>query len=398
MVYAEYVYGRSIFYREAPFVRNDLFITVFCIFFYQAISYTVVMVNRKMKGDSIMENSKFVTEWVLETVKEKYADDIALVVSHSTLRIDENEEVISYFVPITERGHTFARTFILNGEGFDIWGIEWGRLEKFAALEEYNITCLADGEVLYARTPADTLRFEQLKKIQAEHLADEAFMRKRALEAYAQAKSIYYETLFAKGSDVKLGAGYTLDYLARAIAFTNCSYFKKSQTDQLNELNDMKKIPDGFLKMYRDIILEPSNGKQKKMCFELIMMVQEFLEKNKNISDAGAHTKPLEYNFQDMADWYAELSYTWLRIRHYSESGNIVKTYMWGIMLQEELNRICTDFGFDKMELMDGFNADNLSAFAARADRLEEQIRKIIQRGGGVIREYKNVKELISEV
>ena len=74
-----------------------------------------------------MENSKFVTEWVIETVKEKYADDIALVVSHSTLRIDENEEVISYFVPITERGRTFARTFILDGEGFDIWGIEWER-------------------------------------------------------------------------------------------------------------------------------------------------------------------------------------------------------------------------------------------------------------------------------
>lgn len=145
-----------------------------------------------------MENSKFVTEWVIETVKEKYADDIALVVSHSTLRIDENEEVISYFVPITERGRTFARTFILDGEGFDIWGIEWERLEKFAALEEYNITCLADGEVLYARMPADKQRFEELKKIQAEHLADEAFMRKCALEAYAQAKSIYYETLFAK--------------------------------------------------------------------------------------------------------------------------------------------------------------------------------------------------------
>ena len=106
-------------------------------------------------------------------------------------------------MPITERGRTFARTFILDGEGFDIWGIEWERLEKFAALEEYNITCLADGEVLYARMPADKQRFEELKKIQAEHLADEAFMRKCALEAYAQAKSIYYETLFAKGSDVK---------------------------------------------------------------------------------------------------------------------------------------------------------------------------------------------------
>ena len=50
------------------------------------------------------------------------------------------------------------------------------------------------------------------------------------------------------------------------------------------------------------------------------------------------------------------------------------------------------------MELMDGFDADDLSAFAARADRLEEQIRKIIRTGGGVIREYKSVEEFISEV
>ena len=71
---------------------------------------------------------------------------------------------------------------------------------------------------------------------------------------------------------------------------------------------------------------------------------------------------------------------------------------MWGIMLQEELNRVCTDFGLEKMELMDGFDADDLSAFAARADRLEEQIRKIIRTGGGVIREYKSVEEFISEV
>ena len=64
-----------------------------------------------------MKNSEFVTNWIIGTVKEKYADDIALVVSHTTLRIDDSELSASYFVPITNRGNELARTFILNGEG-----------------------------------------------------------------------------------------------------------------------------------------------------------------------------------------------------------------------------------------------------------------------------------------
>ena len=61
-----------------------------------------------------MNTEKFVTEWVLDTVKEKYTDDIALIISHSTLRISDEQQVMSYFVPITDTGRSFAQTFILE--------------------------------------------------------------------------------------------------------------------------------------------------------------------------------------------------------------------------------------------------------------------------------------------
>ena len=57
---------------------------------------------------------------------------------------------LNLLVTVTDRGRQFARTFILEGRGYDIWGIDWERLERFAALEEYNITVLADAKVLYA--------------------------------------------------------------------------------------------------------------------------------------------------------------------------------------------------------------------------------------------------------
>lgn len=338
-----------------------------------------------------MKIEQFVTEWVLNTVKEKYADDIALVVSHNTLRINDEQQTMSYFVPITDRGRSFAQTFILEGEGFDIWGIEWERLEQFAELNEYNITCLADGEVLYARTPQDRERFEKLKERQAKKLADPVLQRAHALEAFAQAKQIYFETLFAKGSDAKMGASYVIDYLAQAICFSNGGFFKKAQTEQLDELARLGEIPERFSELYNAIISQKDEKKQKEQCFKLIRIVESYLSRPES-------NVPQEYNFQDLADWYGELSYTWLRIRHYSAEGNITKTYMWGSMLQLELNSVCKDFGLPKMDLMDKFDAENLTDFAEHANYLEEEIRKVIVNGGGAIREYKSREEFLNEV
>ena len=178
-----------------------------------------------------MNNKELITKWVLEKVEEEYKDDIALVVSHNTLRLESEKGTpsVSYFIPITDKGRRFARTFILDGVGIDLWGIEWERMEQFADLNEYNISCLADSQVLYARTPEDRERFENLKKRQAENLSNPVLMRAHALQALEQAKQIYLNMLFSKGSDVKLGAGYVLDYTAQAIAFSNCRNFKKAR-------------------------------------------------------------------------------------------------------------------------------------------------------------------------
>lgn len=340
-----------------------------------------------------MKNSEFVTKWVIDTVKEKYADDVALVISHTTLRIDD-EPTVSYFVPVTDRGNELARTFILNGEGFDVWGIPWERLERFAELEEYNITVLADSEILYAKDDEWASRFEQLRSKQLSNLADAAKMRKCALKAYAQAKELYTEMLFAEGSDIRMIAGYVLDYLARAVAFCNHTYFKKSQIAQLEELqqlNQTGKVPEGFCELYLSVIKESDEIRQKEKCRKAVMILREYLEK------IYPDDAPKEHNFQDLADWYAELSYTWLRLRHYAAEEDYIKVYMWGIFLQNELNGVCEDFGLEKPELMSCFDCKDISGFISRADELENRIRRAITSGGGVIREYSSEEDFLNE-
>lgn len=338
------------------------------------------------------QSDTFVTEWVIRTVQEQYADDIALVVSHSTLQIDEATPCISYFVPITKKGEQFAQTFLLEGRGYDIWGIPWERLERFADLEEYNLTCLADAEILYARTEEERKRFEALQKRQADYMADKQRMRVQALQAYQQAKEIFSELLFASGSDARMGAGYLLDYLARCIAFSNCSYFRHSQTEQLEELEKMEHVPEGFARLYKEILLEPKEGEQKKRCYELLCLTRQYLTEQHIAAQPEASS---EQNYQDLADWYGELSYTWLRIRHYTQAKDTVKAYMWGVYLQSELNQVCADFGLAKIELMDAYDAANLSALSERANQTEQLIREIITKGGGQIREFATVEAFL---
>ena len=340
-----------------------------------------------------MKNTDFVTKWVLEKAKTDYKDDIALVAAHSTLRIDDKETCIAYFVPKTDKGRSFAQTFILEGMGFDIWAIEWERLEKFADLEEYNITILADAELLYAADDAAAKRFSELKERQRKNLKDPFIMRKKSLEAYARAKSIYSEMLFSEDYDKKMSAGYIADYLAQAIVFTNSEYFRKSGFKQLDELSVMKKAPEGFAELYRKVLLEKSIEKQEKLCREMISMVKIFLE-----GEAGKESDDEPKDFQLLSDWYGELSYEWLRLRTYRDRGEFITLYMRGCYLQDELNYVCDEFGLKKFELMNYFDTDNIDIFIKRADEIEGKIRQIITDHGAKINEYSSQEEFLNEV
>jgi len=334
-----------------------------------------------------MTNDAFVLQWVLNNVKTEYKDDIALVIGHTKFKHDEPEQVFSYFVPRTERGEQFAQTFILNGEGMDIWAIRWDRLEKFAALEEYNTHVLAGAEVIYARSDEELAQFEALRQKLLTNLADPTESRRRALESYAQAKAIYTELLFAKGGDIRMCAGYVIDYLARAVAYSNHGYFRRMQTDQLGEL---ERMPNGFAKRYKDVVMTSDDDERKQLCHQLIEIVASYLS-------AEDRTEANNPNMQDLAGWYMELSYTWLRLRRYAAQNDAVKTHMWGIMLQKELNDVCSDFGLPKMDLMSAFDSDDLPAFIRHADRLECEMRSIIENGGGLIRDYHSFEEFLHE-
>ncbi|MBE6930595.1 MAG: hypothetical protein E7463_09975 [Ruminococcaceae bacterium] len=340
-----------------------------------------------------MTADAFTIQWVLEKIKNEYPDDIALAVIHNPTKLTPNDDHFGFFIPVTKRGEQLARTFILEGVGLDVWGVSWERVENFAALNEYYVGVLPDAEVIYARTPADAQRFEALQKLCLANLADPIRSRRAALESFERAKGIFTDLMFADSpSDLRCGAGYVLDFLARAIAFTNHTYFKLAQMDQLTELARMENVPAGFTELYTKVMNETDGERQIALCREIIALTGGFLE-----AQSPAHEPP-ERNFQDLSDWYAELAYTWLRIRHYTSIGRADMAFMSAIMLQNELYEVCADFGLAKMELIDAWNPADPAALVARADALEQQMREIIVSHGAVIHEYATQEAFLREV
>ena len=156
-----------------------------------------------------------------------------------------------------------------------------------------------------------------------------------------------------------------------------------------------RSVPEGFAALYSDIFFEKDQERQKRDCHRLICLTRDYLDQR---APARKDASPAEQNYQDLADWYGELSYTFLRIRHYTDAGDPVRVYMWGIYLQSELNQVCMDFGIEKMDLMSCFDAQNLSLIAERANEAERLIRTAITRGGGIIHEYASREEFLNEV
>lgn len=344
-------------------------------------------------ADKDASNMEKITTWFVEYVKENYADDVAIIVTHKSLYIKEEKKKLSYFVYRTPRGAALAKTFIIDGFGYDIWGMDWNRLENFANLNEYNITCLANSELIYASSVEDAEYFKLLKVKQEKKLADKKEMRKHALEAYEQAKNIYLEALLADESDAKMGFGYCIDYLSQAYAYANCRYLIDSQINQIQELNQISDIPHKYLQLYDEVLKEKNTSLQMLKILEMIKITAEYLKKETLESQ-----QQKEYNFQDLADWYGELAYTWRRIDYYTEKGDYQKTYMWGIYLQNELNQVCNDFGLKKCPIFSAFDAENLKVFRDKTKEAEKYIRSVILQNNANIHEYKTVEECLSEI
>ena len=332
-------------------------------------------------------------EWAIQKIESEYSDDICLLLEHKSLKLekDMNKAAFSFYIPATNRANGLARTFIIDGIGYDLFPMSWERIERMADVKDYNTTCLADSKILWAKSDKDRQRFISLQARLEANLKNPQYMLERAEKWFETVKEIYQDTLFeVKLYKVRENAGYICDLLALSVAFVNQRYFTHGQTNQLMEVSEMENVPDNFIDRYRSIITEQSPDLQKQLCYELIKVTKAFIdEQKKSVSAVDAS------DFTELASWYQELCYTWRRVYHWCDANEPINAYIWCCMLQNEVAEWGTKFGILDIDLLGSYKSDNLMEFRKQAEVVEHNFRRAIEKSGVELDEYKTVEDFL---
>ena len=339
------------------------------------------------------KNGTHLTDWAVKKIEDEYRDDVCLLLEHKTLKLEKDMDAaaFSFYIPATNRANGLARTFIVDGIGYDLFPMSWERIERMADVKEYNTTCLADAVILWARSEGDKQRFVSLQARLQANLQNPQYMLERAKKWFDTVKEIYQDTLFEeKLYKVRENAGYICDLLAITVALVNQRYFTHGQTNQLQELSGMKKIPANFTKLYREIITEASPDAQKRLCHEMIKNTKVFLDEQEKPA-----SKPSAPDFSELASWYQELCYTWRRVYHWCDMNDPVNAYIWCCMLQNEVDEWGVKFGIADIDILGSYKANDLAGFRERAEFVELKFRQAITANGAQIDEYKTVENFL---
>ena len=334
-------------------------------------------------------------DWAVRKVETEYREDVCLLLEHKTLKLEKDMEAdtFSFYIPATNRANGLARTFIIDGIGYDLFPMSWERIERMADVREYNTTCVADAVILWARSDADRQRFISLQARLKANLQNPQYMLERAKNWFGTVKEIFQDTLFEERVyKVRENAGYICDLLSITVAFVNQSYFPHGQTSQLGILAGMKKMPKDFIKLYKAIIAEPSPDRQKQLCHEMILNTKAFLDEQEN--NGHEASKP---DFTELATWYQELCYTWHRVYYWCDKNDPINAYVWCCMLQNEVEEWGTKFGITDIDILGSFNGEALPALRRRAGYVESLFRKAIEDHGIILDEYNTIEDFLAK-
>jgi hypothetical protein len=338
--------------------------------------------------------SEKLEQWAVRKIETEFPGDVCLLLYHDTLRLDKDSGKIGFgsYVPNTSRASGLARTFIIDGIGYDLFPRTWESLEKMADVNHYNLTCLDDGVVIWARSEADKRRFESLQERLRANLKNPQLLLERAQNWVNTASELYADMLFEEKTHiVRQNAGYICDLLAIAVAYSNGTFFRRGQNAQLEEIRKMRFVPHNFTGLYEKIVFEKNPEEQKKLCHCLLRTLKD------HISSLTQDGKSSKYDASELASWYHELSYTWRRIYHYCEIRDALSAYLWGCMLQNELGEVVQGYNDPGIDILSAFDAENLSAFAEYAAEAERAIISAIEADGGKLDIYATVDEFLKK-
>jgi len=207
-----------------------------------------------------MNHQQRIINLIIEKVKTDFPEDIKLAVMYGsfvTHTQHEKSDVDFFFVPKTERGWKMGLDFILDGIGYDFWGMPDSRLRQIVEEFQPLAGIIDNGILLFADSEATRVEFAGFQKRIAEVKADPSPLRlaKGVEKNLALAKTAAFDYRQRKNrSERFLLAGEILLSLGNALSNINRRLFKFGTKRFLEEISEMELIPAHFIDTWDRIL------------------------------------------------------------------------------------------------------------------------------------------------
>ena len=283
----------------------------------------------------MLKKHRDLLDMLLEVIKEKYTNDISVMLIYGSCvngTSHEKSDLDMIFVPKTERGWDFSKTFILDGIGYDLWATNWNRLERFADFEDMKVSVLADSQLVYYAADEDKHKYEALKNkaraIAEGNLTPELLNKARGhLEKAMQ----HYGDLYINQN--LTAAGGILMETCDTVCLLNHTYLHFGTKKMIEELSALDKLPENYISTFRAVAEQPESVKEN--CAALIQTTQQFLQILENAKPAPP----------DIAGFYEEAVSHWNKIRFFAAKGDVMGVFTAAASLQHELECVQGDLG-----------------------------------------------------
>ena len=323
---------------------------------------------------------------ILEAVREKYADDIALMIVYGSAvngTADEYSDLDLLYIPKTENGYRFAATFIMDGIGYDIWCGSWDTLYDMMSWKDMRVSILADSVPVYAASEEDRQKYETMRDNARRRtiLPETAHDYHPALEFVKKARAYYGELCLGETAAI----GGILMELVNAVCFVNRRYLKYGAKKIPDEIAALPSLPENFADTYTRAVREPENAAE--ICRIMILRTEEFLHRHYHEFTGKGK----------LANWcagmYEEISSHWNKIRRCCDADDACGAFMAACSLQHNLDvaRITLGASFD---LMAGWNPGDLDAFRRHCDAVEQDFVRSLRENDVPIRYLTSPDEL----
>jgi hypothetical protein len=340
------------------------------------------------------ESDNRLIEWAVNEVETRYKDEVSILVEHNTYCLEKDRSVryVNTIISDTKPHIGLARTFIINGIGYDFNQVPWESFERDAEVRSrWYVTVLAEANILYSRNEADKQRFLCLRAKLNANLANPQYMFECGLECLNNAveinKTLMFEDALYK---VRKAADFIAGTLARAVACFNQTYFRSFTW--FEELCAMERVPDGFIDMYKRMISAKSADELKKLAHDLLVTTRNFFASN----DKRVRKSNKTPDYQYLADWYQECSYYFRRIYHFCSENDPALAFSLSSGLQTDLDELSGDFNISGLDILSWFDDSDLTAFAGQVKLAEEKIVSAINSGNVKIDSYISLDEFLS--